>query len=341
MTAKERFELELATGQYEFLQTNPRLGKNLMFLVAGGSYAYGTQREGTTSDLDVRGCSLMLPSDLIGRTNFENYVDNQTDTTIYGFNKFIQLAQDGNPNVLEILGVRPEDRFYVSPVGQEVFDNVDMFLSKHIAVKVNGFATSQLRKIQSITARNGDEKTQGEYMLDAANRKIEDFNGRYPTLVENSDMKLSLEYINGEWKIVCTGNFWEVPLNEMKGAYDDLMNLFKSFHKFTGDNSKPTDEKLNKHAYHLVRLLTMGKEILEEGVIRTYREKEHDILMGMRDGKYMVDGKFAKEFYDYIDHLEAEFELARQRSELPNKPDSKRIDQFVESVNRRVINEEL
>lgn len=326
--------------KYSFLSTHPRLGNNIMFLVAGGSYAYGTQIEGI-SDKDLRGCSLQLPSDLIGRTNFENYVDNQTDTTIYGFNKFIQLAQDGNPNVLEILGVRPEDRFYVSPVGQEVFDNVDMFLSKHIAVKVNGFATSQLRKIQSITARNGNEKTQGEYMLDAANRKIEDFNGRYPTLVENSDMNLSLECIDGEWKIVCTGNFWEVPLAEMKGAYDDLMNLFKSFHKFTGDNSKPTDEKLNKHAYHLVRLLTMGKEILDEGVIRTYREKEHDILMDMRDGKYMVDGKFTKEFYDYIDHLEAEFEAARQRSELPNKPDGKRIDQFVESVNRRVVYGEM
>lgn len=344
MTAKERFEIELATGKYEFLQTNPRLGRNLMFLVAGGSYAYGTQREGIDpetgefrSDIDVRGASLMLPSDLIGRTNFENYVDNQTDTTIYGFNKFIQLAQDGNPNVLEILGVRPEDRFYVSLVGQEVFDNVDMFLSKHIAVKVNGFATSQLRRIQSATARSGDSKTQGEYMLDACNRAIQQFNERYPTLVEDSDMVLSLANVDGEYKIVCTGNFWEVPLAEMKGAYDDLMHIFKSFHKLTGDNSKPTDEKLNKHAYHLVRLLTMGKEILEEGVIRTYREKEHDILMEMRDGKYMVDGKFTKEFYNYIDYLEAEFELARQRSELPNRPNSKRIDKFVESVNRRVI----
>lgn len=37
----------------------------------------------------------------------------------------------------------------------------------------------------------------------------------------------------------------------------------------------------------------------------------------------------------------AEFELARQRSELPNRPDSKRIDQFVESVNRRVVNGEF
>ena len=178
-------------------------------------------------------------------------------------------------------------------------------------------------------------------MLDACNRAIQQFNERYPTLVEDSDMVLSLANVNGEYKIVCTGNFWEVPLAEMKGAYDDLMHIFKSFHKLTGDNSKPTDEKLNKHAYHLVRLLTMGKEILEEGVIRTYREKEHDILMEMRDGKYMEDGKFTKEFYDYIDHLEAEFELARQKSELPNRPDGKRIDQFVESVNRRVVNGEF
>lgn len=338
---------EMRTGNYEFLKTNERLGDNIMFLVAGGSYSYGTERPVdpetglSSSDMDIRGCTLQLPSDLIGRSKFETYVDGQTDTTVYGFNKFIHLAADGNPNVLEILGVRPEERFYVSPVGKEVFDNVDMFLSKNIAAKVQGFATSQLRRIQSVTAQDAGGKTQAAYMLDACNRAIEHFNERYPTLCANSNMKLHLECFDGVFKICCTGGFEGVPIDEMKGAYDDIVNIFKSFHRLSGDNAKPTAEKLNKHAYHLVRLLTMGKEILEDGVIRTYREKEHDILMDMRDGKYMVDGVFKKEFYEYIDHLEAEFKLAQERSELPNKADSKRIDRFVESVNRRVVYGEL
>ena len=124
-----------------------------------------------------------------------------------------------------------------------------------------------------------------------------------------------------------------------------LILLLKTFLNIDSINEHNAHEMKQLANIFLASPIIIGEKsrngILEEGVIRTYREKEHDILMEMRDGKYMVDGKFTKEFYDYIDYLEAEFELARQRSELPNRPDSKRIDQFVESVNRRVVNGEF
>ena len=42
MMTPEFFEQVVAMPEYDFLQTNPHLGKNIMFLTLGGSYAYGT-----------------------------------------------------------------------------------------------------------------------------------------------------------------------------------------------------------------------------------------------------------------------------------------------------------
>ena len=53
-------------------------------------------------------------SDLLGLSNFEQVVNTQTDTTIYGFNKLVGLLLSCNPNTIEMLGCNPEHYFYVS-----------------------------------------------------------------------------------------------------------------------------------------------------------------------------------------------------------------------------------
>ena len=67
--------------EYDFLRENPRLGSRVILLGLGGSYAYGTDNE--NSDIDFRGITLNLPSDLLGLTQFEQYEDCNTDTVIY------------------------------------------------------------------------------------------------------------------------------------------------------------------------------------------------------------------------------------------------------------------
>lgn len=120
---------EILNGEeYTFIQTNEHLGKHVILLGLAGSYSYGTNIEG--SDIDVRGITLNQKSDLIGLTQFEQYVDDNTDTVIYGFNKVITLLLSCNPNTIELLGLNPEHYLYLNDIGKMLLENKKIFLSR-------------------------------------------------------------------------------------------------------------------------------------------------------------------------------------------------------------------
>ena len=125
------FNAILTTTEYDFLRTNPRLGARIVLLGVSGSHGYGTNREG--SDIDFRGVTLNLPSDLIGLTSFDQYEDPNTDTVIYSFTKLVNLLLNCNPNTIEILGLDDDQYVIKTVVGQEILDHRQLFLSKRAA----------------------------------------------------------------------------------------------------------------------------------------------------------------------------------------------------------------
>ena len=138
---------EIKKSKYDFLEKNEHLGKNIILLGLGGSYAYGTNTE--TSDLDIRGCALNRKNEILTNENFECFVNEETDTTIYSFNKLISLLSNCNPNTIEILGLKPEHYLYLSPIGQELLDNKKLFLSRRAAYSFGGYAMAQLRRLDN------------------------------------------------------------------------------------------------------------------------------------------------------------------------------------------------
>ena len=93
---------------------------------------------------------------------------------------------------------------------------------------------------------------------------------------------------------------------------------------------------------HLLRLYMMCIDILEKGEIITYREKEHDLLMKIRNKEYLnEDGQPTAEFFELIDTYEKRMKYAAENTELPDKPDYKRINEFVMGVNERMVRGEL
>lgn len=101
-------------------------------------------------------------------------------------------------------------------------------------------------------------------------------------------------------------------------------------------------KKLSKHMMHLVRLYLMAFDILENGQINTYRNKDHDFLMDIRNGKYLDDNYVpTKEFSDIINELDSKFKLLSETTRLPDKPDIERINKFLLEVNKHTIIHEL
>jgi predicted nucleotidyltransferase len=341
----EEIKRKVASDEYSFLRDNPHLGNNIIMLCLGGSHAYGTNVE--TSDLDVRGCALNSKAEILARENFEQVVNRETDTTIYSFNKLIDLLLKANPNVLECLGLKQEHYLYLSPIGQELLDNADMFLSKKVIQSFGGYATAQLRRLDNKSARSLEQAEKEAHILNSVKNATVDFKNKFFEYPEDAIKLYIDDAVNDEYdkEIFMDVNLTHYPLRDYKSMWSALNNVVKDYAKLeqTGRNREAIRyDKLGKHMCHLVRLYFMCFDILEHGKIVTYREAEHDFLMDIRNGKYLDDNNQPiSEFFEIVDELEKRLEYDKIHTELPEKPDYNRIKEFTMSVNERIVKDEI
>ncbi|MCD8118713.1 MAG: nucleotidyltransferase domain-containing protein [Lachnospiraceae bacterium] len=324
---------------YNFLRTNPRLGKRIIMLGLAGSYAYGTNNE--NSDIDFRGITLNTPSDLLGLTDFEQYEDKNTDTVVYGFNKIIRLFLECNPNSIEMLGLDPDQYLTLSPIGQELLEHKDIFLSKRAARSFGGYAGAQLRRLQNALARDAMPQAEREqHIYRSVTNALEDFN-RKNAWTNQGNLRLYIDDSDNpdfDTEIFVDAEYRHLPLRDYMDMFGTMSNVVHEYDRIGKRNRKKDSNHLNKHAMHLIRLLITGIDILEKGEIRTYRVKELQLLRSIRRGDFMKeDGTYAQEFYDMLADYENRLKAATEKSPLPDNPDMNRVEEFVESVNRRAI----
>lgn len=334
---------KLKSQEYDFLRTNPNLGSNIILLGLGGSYAYGTNNE--HSDLDIRGCALNKKREILTNINFEQFTNDDTDTTIYAFNKLVSLLSNCNPNTIEILGLKPEHYIYVSKIGQELLDNKAMFLSKRAVHAFGGYANQQLRRLDNKAARLVGQEQREAHVLNSIKNASYDFRTRYFEHDEDA-IKLYVDKSNREdmeYEIFMDVNLMHYPLRDYKCMWSEMHNIVKDYAKIGKRNKNAIEhDKLGKHMMHLVRLYLMCFDILEKGEIQTYREKEHDFLMDIRNGKYLdYNRQPIPEFFEIVNDLEKRMQYDKENTFLPESTDYNRINDFVMSVNERIVRGEL
>ena len=324
--------------EYSFLNKEP-LGDNIILLGLGGSHAYGTNIEG--SDLDLRGAATHSPRDILTGGGFEQVTNDETDTTIYSLEKLISLLSNCNPNVIEILGLEPWQYIYISPIGQRLIDNKEMFLSKRAIHSFGGYATAQLRRLENKAIRLVNDDQREKHILDSIENSRYTFPEKY---FGNPNDSIRLYIDKAVNPLMNTEIFMDVtlshyPLRDYKSMWSEMNDVVKSYNKIGKRNQHAIERgKLGKHMMHLVRLYLMCFDILDKGEIITYRREDHDFLMDIRNGKYLDDNQQpTAEFYDIVDELEAHLDRLKATTLLPENPDYKKINDFLVEANLEVI----
>lgn len=318
--------------EYDFLHTNKHLGSNILFLTLSGSHAYGTNVEG--SDIDIRGVA--GSPEILGFNRFEQAIDNRTDTVIYAVNKFVSLLAQGNPNIIELLGNDPELYVNMTPEGQMLLDNKELFLTRRVAYSYGGFANDQLRRLQMGLLRNGTspEPLKNKFEKRSLDRLVAGQG-------KDDVFKISIsEEVDSEGKhpLLISGSLNNYPVNSLKSLLRGLTTTIDQYEQPQHPKAQKDAAHINKHAMHLVRLYYTAFDILEQGRIVTCRDKEREELLAIRNGKYMCeDGSYAPEFFEFVDALEKRFQDDVRKTPLPAKPDFGKIEGLLVEINKSYL----
>ena len=329
----------LGKDEYSFLQDNKHLGSSIQLLALGGSHAYGLNVEG--SDIDVRGMSLNSKSEILLGEDFNQVQDKITDTVIYSSNKLLKMLSDCNPNVIEMLGCKPEHYLYVGGVGKLILDNKKLFLSKLCIFTFGGYATSQLRRLENKSARKLNQSEFERHILESIENAKFSFKERYFPM---SDDSLNL-YIDSssqdglDSEIFMDLNLHKYPLRDWVGMWNDMKSIVNSYNKFGKRNENAIAHgKLGKHMAHLLRLYMMCIDILETEEVITFRDKEHDLLMRVRNGEFLdSNSQPTSEFYDILNDYKKRFDYAKDNTSLPDLPNRKRIEELRLYINEGIV----
>jgi len=101
----------------------------------------------------------------------------------------------------------------------------------------------------------------------------------------------------------------------------------KEFLKFFDENNP----KKYKSAMHLIRVITMGSEMLEGKGLHVYRP-DREYLLSIRNGKYTFE-----ELCDLYNNLNNKFQYAKNNAAIPKEPDMNKIEELVITINERVL----
>lgn len=293
--------------------------------------------------------------------NFEQWItgDPNPDTTIFNIRKFFHLNSQGNPNTIELLYTEEEDHLITTEAGKILLENRDYFLSKQLKERYIGYSKAQAHRIRQhrnwllnkidkkperkdfgLSERPEIDKNQFDAVKALINKKLEEWNPDFEPFSESQKIYLQGKvadilsemqiYSNDKWEVAARSiGFNEnlIHIIKKEKEFENKVEEYKNYQKWK-INRNPKRAALEakygfdlKHGLALVRLLRMGKEILDTGKVQVKRTIDRDELMSIKNGAWSYEN-----LIDYADKMEEEVKKSYQNSKLPNQPNINKLD---------------
>lgn len=307
--------------------------KNTILLIKSGSRLYGT----TTPDSDEDFVGIFLPDKkhIFGLSAVEQVelsikdknksgknTKDAVDKTLYEYRKFIKLALENNPNVLEVLFFSAESVVSINDFGKRLHEKRHLFPWIQAKKKVLAYAFSQRHKI-TIKRDNYLDIINGLDYL----RSLNNDTMYLAEAVEKTTYAKSLFKIHYNEKqntnFILVGDLNLQPYYHLKRACEVLQERINKFgHRLELVNKYGYDTKFSNN---LIRLLFNGRRILKTcELLFPFPEDERQILLEIKTGKWTLS-----KILDYSNELEKEINELEKTTKLPLKPNTEEIESFM------------
>jgi predicted nucleotidyltransferase len=319
--------------------------KNCILELVTGSHLYGTNTP--ESDEDFVGI-FMPPEEYVYGLKSVKEVDfsikdkgedgkntaDAVDRKMYEFRKFVTLALDSNPNVVEILYAPQSSILRMTGLGRDLMNMKDMFLSKMCVPKFLGYAKAQRHKM-IIRRDHFNELRQGYYILDECVEHDK------TTMAEVFNMESRMDDPDPTGPEEPSLVFWK----KETGHHIHCGDICFEPGVYSKKAKKMLKERLNKatnrselilkHGYdtkfasHLIRLLYECRTILEEKEL-IFPLPQAKQLLDIKNGVWNIVKVIA-----FAKKLEGMCEVLAETSTLQAKPRHKEIEEFTINATKR------
>jgi len=299
-----------------------------------GSHLYGTNTH--KSDEDYVGVFMPTEEFIFGFQRVEN-VDlsiksksengkntfDAKDVVYHEFRKFIKLALDNNPNILELLFANKDNILFMNDVGMELISMRHAFPHMGLVNRFKKYAESQKHKMVI--------RSDNYFVLQGALKYLNELL-KEP---ENGDRLIveleSLPFFQKSGRYIMCGdlNFQKhVSIKKVQRMIHERVAKFGNRKELVSKHGYDT-----KFASHLIRLLYECEEFVLTGSI-TFPLQKANLILDIRKGKYKI-----KDVIDMSNDICSSINSICETTDLPPKPNTKLIQQFTIDNMRRFYGE--
>ena len=130
--------------------------KGMILKCVAGSHLYGLNTP--SSDMDMRGIFMESAEDVLnveGRQNGE-VADERQDEKYYSLGKFLKLASECNPNIVEMLYLPGDAVLFKTPLYDDLVSNRGWFMSKRARHTFSGYAYAQIQRAKGLSKKGNE-----------------------------------------------------------------------------------------------------------------------------------------------------------------------------------------